>query len=494
MRLIVVLAIVLGTADAVYAQAAATPPVKLGDVVVSGSLRVRAEAWNWFQGNANDDYVYSGNLARLGFTQTKKRYDWQVEFAVPFLLGLPDDAIAAAPQGQLGFGAAYFAANDKSRNAGELFIKQGTIRVKGLGGIDGQSVKAGRIEFIDGTEVAPGNATLVAVKRDRIAHRLLGNFVFTHVGRSFDGVQYVLSNKKLNFTFLGARPTRGVFQVDGWGELDVNVFYGALTRQTGTGPDAGEWRVVGIGYRDYRDGVKNGSVLKAENRPAAARSADKEPINIVTFGGHYLRTVPTSQGVVDFLAWGVVQTGSWGTLDHRAGAFAAEAGWQPQALKKVAPWFRGGYNYGSGDDDPNDGRHGTFFQILPTPRPYARFPFFNMMNTGDGFGEVILRPSGSLKNLSLRTDVHVLRLANEHDLWYVGGGAFQPSTFGFTGRPSNGQSGLATLYDVSGDYRLNGYASFTVYYGHAEGRPVTEAIYPNGSKADLGYVELNLRF
>ena len=132
--------------------------------------------------------------------------------------------------------------------------------------------------------------------------------------------------------------------------------------------------------------------------------------------------------------------------------------------------------------------------MLPTPRIYARFPFFNMMNYGDGFGEVILRPTGSLKNLNVRTDVHVLRLANKNDLWYSGGGAFQPSTFGFAGRPSNGQTGLATLYDVSGDYRINGYASFTLYYGHAWSRPVTEAIYPSGSKADFGYGELTLRF
>ena len=259
MRFIVVLAIVFGTAEAVYAQAAATPPVKLGDVVVTGSLRARAEACNWFQGTANDDYVYSGNIVRLGLTQTKKRYDWQVEVAVPFLLGLPDDAIAAAPQGQFGLGPAYYAANTNRTNVAELFVKQASIRFRGLGGIEGQSVKAGRMEFIDGTEVAPWNGTLVAVKRDRIAHRLIGNFSFSHVGRSLDAVQYALNNKKLNFTFLAGRPTDGVFQVDGWRDLKINVFYGALTGQTGTGPNAGEWRVFGVGYRDYRDEIGRAS-------------------------------------------------------------------------------------------------------------------------------------------------------------------------------------------------------------------------------------------
>ncbi|OFW00284.1 MAG: hypothetical protein A3I61_08600 [Acidobacteria bacterium RIFCSPLOWO2_02_FULL_68_18] len=422
----------------------------------------------------------------MSLSRAKPRYDWQVEFAVPFLLELPEHAIAPAPQGQFGLGASYFAANSNRTNVAELFIKQATVRFLNLGGVPGQSLKVGRMEFIDGTEVVPGNATLAAVKRDRIAHRLLGNFVFSHVGRSFDGAQWALNRKTLNVTGFAGRPTRGVFVVDGWSELDINVYYGALTGQVGAGAGAGEWRAFGIGYHDRRGGV-----LKTDNRVAAARVADTESIDIGTLGGHYLKTVPTEAGVVDLLAWGAVQIGSWGRLDQRAGAFALEAGWQPEGLDAVAPWFRGGYNYGSGDGDRNDGRHGTFFQILPTPRPYARFPFFNMMNTGDGFGEVILRPS---RSVNIRSDVHVIRLASRDDLWYAGGGAFQSSTFGFVGRPSSGRTGLATLYDVSGDYRVNGYASVAVYYGHAAGGSVADAIYANGVDADLGYVELTLRF
>jgi hypothetical protein len=36
-----------------------------------------------------------------------------------------------------------------------------------------------------------------------------------------------------------------------------------------------------------------------------------------------------------------VQTGSWGALAQRAGAFPAEAGWQPAFLTRVRPWVRG---------------------------------------------------------------------------------------------------------------------------------------------------------
>jgi hypothetical protein len=301
-----------------------------------------------------------------------------------------------------------------------------------------------------------------------------------------DGAQYSLSGTSLNVTALAGRPTQGVFEVNGWPELNINVFYGALTGQIGGGQYPGEWRVFALGYDDYRHGV-----VKADNRPAAARSADTGSITMGTYGGHYLQVAETPAGAIDLLVWGAVQTGSWGTLTQRAGALAAEAGWQPTGLDAVRPWIRGGYDYGSGDSNPTDQTHGTFFQVLPTPRPYARLPFFNMMNSGDAFGELMLRP---LKNVIVRTDFHTLRLANQNDLWYSGGGAFQPGTFGYTGRPSNGHSGLATLYDVSGDYSVTAHLALGLYYGHASSDTVIQTIYPTGKGAHLGYVELFVRF
>lgn len=487
MRSIIPLVVLFGHSIAVaLAQPAAPKPLKLGSVVVSGSLRTRIESWDWFQGNANSDYTYPGSILRLSLGQSQRAYDWQVELALPFLLGLPDDAIAPGAQGQLGLGASYFAANKRKSNAAMLFPKQAFIRFKGLGGMEGQTLKLGRMEFIDGAEAAPKDATLAALKRDRIAHRLIGNFGWTHVGRSFDGAQYGLNRSGFNLTLFAGRPTRGVFQVDGWGQLNANIYYGALTGQLEAKKTAGEWRVFALGYSDYRDGV-----LKTDNRPLPVRAADTRHINIGTFGGHYLHTAATGAGTVDLLVWGALQTGSWGSIDHRAGSYAAEAGWQPRVLPRIKPWLRAGYNYGSGDKNSGDSTHGTFFQVLPTPRIYARFPFFNMMNSSDVFAELILRPS---KNLTIRSDVHALRLANRNDLWYAGGGAFQPWTFGFIGRPANGQSGLATLYDISADYNANAHFAIGGYYGHAAGKLVAQSIYPNGKNANFAWVELLFRF
>src|SRR5207248_1099611 len=111
------------------------------------------------------------------------------------------------------------------------------------------------------------------------------------------------------------RPTQGVFEVNGWPELNINVLYGAVTGQLASDRHPGEWRVFGLGYDDVRHGV-----LKTDNRPAAARAADTGTIALGTWGGHYLQMIATPAGQMDLLCWGAVQTGSWGSLTQRAGA------------------------------------------------------------------------------------------------------------------------------------------------------------------------------
>lgn len=450
---------------------------------VQGSLRARGEVWDWFSAGERNPYALSGNLLRLSVSGQRKTMDWQIEFAVPVLLGLPTDAVRPAPQLQLGFGGNYYAANDRERNAAMIFPKQAFVRFRNLMGND--SLRLGRFEFIDGTETTPANPALAALKRDRIQHRLLGNFGFSHVGRSFDGAQYVWNGRGLNVTLVGAVPTRGVFQVDGWGNLPVPVVYGAVTGGVKRKEYDSEWRVFGMYYDDTRD------VLKVDNRAAALRALDRENVRIGTLGAHYLGSIATSAGGVDVLLWGAGQTGKWGRLDHRGWAFAAEAGWQPDGAPQLRPWLRGGYTQSSGDKNPLDNRHETFFQVLPTPRVYARFPFFNLMNIRDAFGSLILRPS---KTVTVRTDLHGLWLANRADLWYQGGGAFQPWTFGYIGRPASGRRKLATLGDISADWNATKQATLTGYFAHAAGGGVIEAIYPASPHANMGYVELTYRF
>jgi len=405
----------------------------------------------------------------------RSNFDWNLEFEAPVLLGIPDKAVRPAPQGQLGVGGSYYAANTSTSNTAFIFPKQAFVRFHG----DHSSLRAGRFEFTDANELKPKDPTLAYLNSDRIAQRLIGYPTCTPS-------RLRITNGDWNFTAVSAIPTRGVYQVDGWGWVKTPVTYAALSKHASFGSANAEWRVFGIFYNDDR------SILKTDNRSTAAKTADiNNGIDIGTYGGNIILSAPTGVGTFDLLGWGVLQSGRWGDLTQRAGAFAAEGGWQPNVAEKLRPWIRGGYDYSSGDKNPNDGTHGTFFAVLPTPRQYARFPFFNSMNNTDAFAEVMLRPG---KKLLIRSDVHGLWLTSSADLWYSGGGAFQPWTFGFQGRPSNGHTKLANLYDMSTDYKIGHGLSTTLYFGWAQGGNVIKAIFPANSNGALGYVEMNYRF
>src|SRR5215470_5610337 len=121
----------------------------------------------------------------------------------------------------------------------------------------------------------------------------------------------------------------------------------------------------------------------------------------------------------------------------------------------------------------------------------TRFPFWNMQNSGDFYGSVVFEP---IPKLVVRSELHALRLANASDLWYLGGGAFQPRTFGYTGRTSNGNRSLANMWDISGDYQATKTFSVGLYYGHAWGKSVVASIYPRNPDGQMAYLETNFRF
>ena len=478
-------------AAASSSSAPPVPPPAPALTVAGSSLKItvswrgRAEAWDWFSTPATDGhYGIGASLLRVGIGQDLRNLEWQFEFAQPSLMNLPAHAVAPAPQGQLGLGATYYVANGKEENVAWIFPKQGYIRFKWTTGNDNPtSLKVGRMEFIDGNEHMPKDDTLATLKRERIAQRLIGNFGFSHVQRSFDGMHFVFDTKNSNTTFFAGRPTQGVFDTNGLRELNVDVLYGAHTHAFGGKKAPGEVRGFVLYYNDLRH------ALKTDNRTAVARTADKQNIEITTVGGHFLDTVPTSLGTADFLLWGAVQTGAWGRLTQHASAVSLEAGYQPK-WPLLKPWLRVGHFYSSGDSNPADGRHETFFQVLPTPRIYARFPFYNLMNNTDDFAQLWVRPH---PRIALRTEFHNLRLSDSHDLWYLGGGAFQQGTFGYTGRPSSNHHQLANVVDLSADCKISKDWGITAYAAHAQGQSVISRLFPAHNNANLYYLELSYK-
>src|ERR1700722_7915973 len=320
------LIVLLVAARTVQAQQPATPPqpttqpappqpLKLGPFEISVNWRARAEHWNWFQGpTGNSTYTFGDSMLRVAIGQKTDRIDWQVEAAQVAILGLPGNAVVPAPQGQLGLGGNYYAANGNDTNNGSAFVKRAFAQLKELGPT---SLRLGRFEFFDGAEAKPSDPTVSTLVQTRIASRLISNFAFSAVQRTYDGAQFSWNDGPNNVTAFAARPTEGVFQVDGMGELDVEVYYGAFNKSIKTRSGEASLRVFGVGYVDGRS-----AVLKTDNRPAAVRAADHGEIKIGTYGADYVQVFRTAgSGTFDILGWAAIQTGAWGSLTQRAGAF-----------------------------------------------------------------------------------------------------------------------------------------------------------------------------
>jgi Alginate export len=456
--------------------------IQVGGVTVSGSVRVRGEAWDWFLRDSRTQYAYGQSLVRLAIGQRRNRFDWKLELAQPTLVGLPSDAVVAGSGEPLGLGATYFAANGGQRNSAAVFLKQAFISFKGFG-TNGSHLRIGRFEFSDGLEVKPPDETLAALKRDRLANRLIGDAGWTVAGRSFDGLKLSYDRDEGNISLLAARATEGVYQTDGLREMDVDVLYAAYTRQIPAPLATSELRVFAAGYHDGR------GVLKTDNRPLALRQADTANIRIGTFGGHFISAWKTPIGKWDALLWGAAQTGRWGVLDHRANVIDVELGWHPRGIWGK-PWLRASAFRASGDPNPNDTHHETFFQMLPTNQQYARIPFYTFLNTLDFTGQLVMQLH---PRLLLHSQVHKVKLTKQADLWYQGTGAFQNSSFGYEGTPSGGRGGLANYLDTSIQYRATSHLDMTFYVGALSGKAVMTSL-THGRKGGMAYIEMQYSF
>ena len=437
--------IALAAAPFTVAPATAQAPERREGVTPILTARVRAESWNWFGDAPGDDYAYAHALLRFGAEQQRETVGWHVEFAAPAIVGAPNDATQ-------GHGAAYYRANGNRRSPARLFAKQVYLTIGRS--TTGHHARLGRFEFSEGGEVTPRDPTLAALKRRSVVQRLIGPFNFTEGARSLDGIEYGWNGNGVNVTLLGAVPGIGVFNLDGWGHVaEMPLGYAAVTGAAPWSRTRSEWRLFAVGLRDSR------GLVKADNRPTAVRSSDREPIAIATIGGHLLQLVPTAAGPVDLAAWGVRQFGDWVTQRHQAWAADAEVGWQPREVT-WRPWLRLGVFASSGDSDPLDDRHGTFFQTLATPRLYARFPFYNLTNVVDWSASLTVRPDS---RITLRSDVRAVQLGSVGDGWYTGSGPYDEATFGLGFRPSGGARFLGTLIDLSGDVQLSRHWGIAAY-------------------------------
>ncbi len=460
---------------------------------LTGELQTSYETWDYFRpaspNNLSGNYDLWEVRARLGLNFTSSFVDALVQGQYTGLYGLPDNAVAPAPIGALGLGGAYTSANNGSTSPQAAFLRQAYLNFKlGSLGLKGESLKLGRFEFQDGMEYKSGNEKFDGIKKTRIAQRLLGSNA-VYVQRTFDGFSAAYDNKDFNFTATGMRPTQGGFNVQGQDEISkINVFYTALTTKKSTLLSDTEGRLFYTYYNDDRP------TASTDNRPASQRPLlNKQALELHTIGSHIFTLQNSGANSIDGLLWGAYQFGDWTNQTQSAWAFDAELGYQRTDLP-LKPWLRGVYYISSGDDNPRDGQHNTFYSMLTSGRIYAKFPFYNLMNVQDAFVQFIVSPIDKTK---VTVDFHHLSLANSNDLFYSGLGATSRSgvgAFGFNGRPSGGSSTIGQSLDIMLMHNITQNLSARFYYAHAFGGSVIKNSYAGKHDADTTWIELNAAF
>jgi hypothetical protein len=480
----------------VLAAAALRPVAAAGDLLPDGwedriklslSTRLRGEFVDWFRPPASagadieNRYNFFASQTRLGVEAQLPHARVVLMVQETLLANVPTQSIAPAPIGTLGTGAVYFQ-NTPSSFQQEPFLKLGFLELRHRG----LTAQLGRFEVRDGLETLPTNPSLLYLKRERISERLVGPFDFTHVTRSFDGGLFAYDRPGWNATAYGVLPTRGGFEISANPEIEDMVLAGAaFTAKRLPNVDLPfDGRVFYLYYEDGRT-----DTVKVDNRPLPEREADHDPIRLQTIGAHAITLLEAGPGEADLLVWGVAQTGRWGELAQRSWAWAAEAGYKLPRLP-ASPWLRFGIDRSSGDGNPNDGSHETFFQVLPTTRRYARLPFFNLMNNQDVFAQLLLAPHPLVQ---AQVDYHWLTLTAASDLWYSGGGATNDVLFGYSGIPSGGERELAHLVDFSIAWRAFPWLSLNAYVAHAFGQAVVGSSFA-GRDTTYGFVETTLSY
>jgi hypothetical protein len=441
----------------------------------------RAEAWRFFEPTprgGDPDYAFIANRLSAGAEYRHRRFDVGGTVQYVQFAGLPTDAIGPGP---LGTGALYY---DHARrtDSRQVYLRTLFLRVKDVA--PGASLQVGRFGYTSGAESPSGNATIEAVKRQRLDSRLIGEFEWSLYQRTFDGARLDVERPAWHATLSWLRPTQGGFEEQAALPLRrVHVAAVTFSLRPSSAFPRTDWQ--GFIYR-YDD-----------ERPVGARpdntltSASAVNVGITTIGTSLIGAYPAGTRQVDVFGWFAWQRGDWYGERHEAGAAAAELGHQWTSVC-WRPWLRAGWFRSSGDRDAADGRHGTFFQMLPTARRYSLSTTYNLMNLSEVFGQALLRPRS---NVNVRMDVHRLRLTRATDLWYAGSGAAASTgtSFGFAGRRSNGSTNLGVMVEGAVDWTVSPHFSVNGYLGRMTGGDVVGRTFAD-TILTFGYIETVVSF
>jgi hypothetical protein len=283
----------------------------------------------------------------------------------------------------------------------------------------------------------------------------------------FDGLKLFYRSETLDADAFLTRPTQVRFgQLDPW---DRNqTFSGAwLTYK----PKAGTF--VDLYYLD----------LENDNPGAAKGQFKTGSFNVSTFGGRYYGRHDSGL-LLDFE--GMLQFGHWADQSILAQAFSGYVGWYFKDCW-ATPTVWAGYDYASGDPDPNNtGQHRTFNQLFQFGHYYYGFiDITGGQNIRDWNVQAYAYPTNWM---TTGIQYHVFRLDSNKDALYNAAG--QATRQDRTGRAGDN---VGSEIDVLVNFHLTDRQDVFLNYCHFFPGPFIQATGPSFG-LDYVYLQYSLRW
>lgn len=156
-----------------------------------------------------------------------------------------------------------------------------------------------------------------------------------------------------------------------------------------------------------------------------------------------------------------------------------------------APRLGLGYDYGSGDTDPTDGKVGTFENLFGTQhKPYGLMDLAGARNMHIPKVTFSIKP---VKGLTVGTDCMAFILASTDDYFYPESGSGRKAN-GYGINPGFG-SYVGSEIDLYASYKINSWSAGELGYGHFfTGAYVEDSVGSSALDADWFYTQLTLTF